>query len=98
MVEFPLPTSLLLANYFRDLAVNHSVITQPLQAIVVNYHKNMPLWWMMQLIATIYSVHKVPPAELLNEKLLPLILHTDASDYGIDANLLFGMFQKTPQG
>ena len=43
VLEFPLPTTqktmkqfLILANYFRDHVENHSMITQPLQAMVAN--------------------------------------------------------------
>ena len=52
VLEFPLPTThrgmkqfLGLANYFRDHVENHSVITQPLQAMLANYSKNKVLQW-----------------------------------------------------
>ena len=50
VLDFPLPTThkamksfLGLVNYFRDHVENHSIITQPLQAMVVNYSKNKVL-------------------------------------------------------
>ena len=66
-----------LANYFRDHVENHSVITQPLQAMVANYSKNKVLQWTVQLIATFHSVREkvatCPKLHFLDEK-LPVFL------------------------
>jgi len=104
VLDFPLPTTqkgmkqfLGLANYFRDHVKNHSIITQPLQAMVSDYNKNKPLVWTEELINQFKLVRKAvaecPQLHFIDEK-LPLFLHTDASDYGIGAYL----FQKTPEG
>ena len=66
VLDFPLPTThkgmksfLGLVNYFRDHVENHSIITQPLQAMVTNYNKNKPLRWTPELIATFHNVRKL---------------------------------------
>ena len=104
VLDFPMPQThkgmkqfLGLINYFRDHIENHSIITQPLQAMVTSYSKNKPLKWTPDLIATFRDVREkvanCPKLHFLDEK-LPLFLHTDASDYGIGAYL----FQKSADG
>ena len=104
VLDFPVPSThkgmkqfLGLANYFRDHVENHSIITQPLQAMVTNYNKNKPLQWTEDLIARFHKVRQTvaecPQLHFIDET-LPLFLHTDASDYGIGAYL----FQVNKEG
>ncbi len=97
VLEFPLPTThktmksfLGLANYFRDHVENHSMITQPLQAMVTNYSKSKLLKCTPELIECYHTVRRTVgncPKLSFYDETLPLYLHTDASDYGIGAYL-----------
>jgi hypothetical protein len=101
--NFPLPITELqlksflgLANFFRSHVRNHSILVYPLQQLVKHYdkkHKHRKLKWTKELEQIFEKVkHAISDCMKLHfldpdfEK-YPVVLETDASDYGIGALL-----------
>jgi hypothetical protein len=100
VLNFPLPQNkkqiksfLGLANYFRDHIENHSMRAQPLQDIVNGYEKSQArhrVQWTDAQVAAFEDLRKAIdecPMLWFMDDFSPIILQTDASDYGIGAYL-----------
>ena len=81
------------ANYFRDHVRNHSLLAQPLSAMLPAYvrgHRNHKLNWTDEQKITFYALRDAvansPKLYFINE-IWEIGLETDASDYGIGAFL-----------
>ena len=100
VVNFPRPTTkkqvksfIGLANYFRDHIRDHSNRIYPLQQLVEKYdkrHARQPVVWTEQANDAFkdmcQAIHQCPKLWFLDDH-SPIILQTDASDYGIGAYL-----------
>ena len=88
-----------LANYFRNHIQNHSLIVQPLHAMVKDYKPRSVLLWTPATDKAFEEVKSAinlcPKLHFVNEQ-SPIFLHTDASDYGIGA-YLFQVVDGVPQ-
>ena len=77
-------------NWFRGHCANLSTITQPLNAMLTNYSKAQRLQWSADTTAafekTKLVVHECPQLFFLDD-VSPIIMETDASQYGIGAHL-----------
>ena len=80
-------------NYFRDHVRNHSLLAHPLSALLPLYtrtHRNHKLQWNEELKTAFFTlrdaVSDCTKLFFMNE-LWPIVLETDASDYGIGAVL-----------
>jgi hypothetical protein len=98
--DIPLPVTkgdlkkfLGVANYFRDHVRNHSLLAHPLSALLPLYtrtHRNHKLQWNEELKTAFFTlrdaVSDCTKLFFMND-LWPIVLETDASDYGIGAVL-----------
>jgi len=100
VLNFPLPRNkrqiksfLGLANYFRDHIENHSLRAQPLQDLVNGYERKQArhiVEWTDSSVAAFEDLRKAIdecPMLWFMDDFSPIILQTDASDYGIGAYL-----------
>ena len=97
VLDVPLPVTqqdlksfLGLVSYYRDHLKNHSTLVQPLHKLIIEYKPRNKLKWTEELTKLFYqvqeNVNNAPPLQFLDYN-APVYLHTDASDYGIGANL-----------
>ena len=100
VLNFPKPRTkrqiksfLCLANYFRDHIKNHSMRVQKLQEMVDNYqsrHAHHKVVWTPEAYAAFEDIRQAidecPKLWFLDDH-SPIILQTDASNYGIGAYL-----------
>jgi hypothetical protein len=95
VVHFPLPTIqqqlksfLGLANWFRDHIKDHSLLVKPLNDMLKRYDKRRILTWSqaeMDAFAAIKeAIHNCPQLFFMDDE-SPILVHTDASDYGLGA-------------
>ena len=100
IVAFPKPMTnhamrsfLGLANFIRDYVKNHSHLAHPLHAMITDTGKNHPVVWTAEAEISFTELKaRIQASPLLyfaNDK-EPIVLMTDASDYGIGGHL----FQK----
>jgi hypothetical protein len=79
-----------LANWFRDHVANHSRLAKPLHGMMTGYSKNKKLEWTPDLLGCYENlkkaVHECPKLFFMDE-IHPIVLHTDASQYGMGAYL-----------
>jgi hypothetical protein len=76
------------ANYFRDHIKNHSVIVQPLNAMLVNYNKKALLQWTAEAekaLEDIKSALNKCPMLFFPDETGEIHVYTDASDIGMGA-------------
>ena len=97
VLDVPLPVTqhdlksfLGLVSYYRDHLRNHSTVVHPLHKLILDYKPRNKIHWTEEFTKLFYtvqeSVNKAPPLHFLDYN-APVYLHTDASDYGIGANL-----------
>ena len=100
IVAFPKPMTnhtmrsfLGLANFIRDYVSNHSHLAHPLHAMITDRGKNHPVVWTAEAEVSFTElkarIQACPLLYFANDK-EPIVLMTDASDYGIGGHL----FQK----
>ena len=97
ILDFPLPTvskqlkSLLgTANYLRDFVKDYSTISQPLHQLLADYNKICRVVWTPESTAAFLemklAISKCTTMHIMSDT-APIMLHTDASDYGVDGYL-----------
>jgi len=77
-----------LANYFRDHIRNHSIIVKPLHDIVKNYERRKVLQWTPESDKAFIDIQTEIsncPTLFFMDSTAPVVVQTDASDYGIGA-------------
>jgi hypothetical protein len=88
--EKELKSFLGLANYFRDHIQGYSDMARPLNTYLHDYKKYSTIKWSDTLLESFQSlkdkINDCPKLFFLQED-APVVLHTDASDYGIGAYL-----------
>lgn len=97
VANFPIPTThkqlksfLGLISYFRDHIENHSTLVHDLQQMITSYCKNKKLVWTEQNTQLFFQIRdKVAncPKLFFVDEHSPIVLCTDASNYGIGAYL-----------
>jgi transposase InsO family protein len=79
-----------LASYFRDHVRNHATRVQPLFELLKSYERNKRIVWTEASEAAFddirRAIHECPRLFFMDD-VSPIILYTDASDYGIGAYL-----------
>lgn len=95
VLDFPAPklmkglkSFLGLANYFRDHVRDHSSIVKPLHGLVANYDKRKALEWNPEALAAFEMIKtRIAncPTLFFMDANAPVVVQTDASDYGIGA-------------
>ena len=98
VLDFPRPTTMKqlkgflgLVNYFRDHIVGCSDMLRPLHAMTLNYVRNKSLGMWSEEATNAYdrvkkAIEDLPMLFFLDDD-SPIVLQTDASDYGIGAYL-----------
>ncbi len=95
VLEFPIPQRMKelsgflgLVNYFRDHISDMSGKVKPLRKMVISYEKNKKVEWTPELEETFFKIRdeigNCPSLFFVDEN-APIIVMTDASDYGIGA-------------
>lgn len=95
VLDFPLPNTqkdlqafLGLVNYFRDHVPDMTGLVKPLRVLIDTKKKNQRLTWSDSAIENFYKVRDIVancPALYFVDENAPIIVMTDASDYGIGA-------------
>ena len=75
-------------GYFRDHIANHSTLVHPLYELYSNWEKTRRMEWTPEATDAFTAVRKAInecPTLFFVDDSSPIVLHTDASDYGIGA-------------
>jgi hypothetical protein len=93
VLAFPVPSThhqmkkfIGFAGWFRDHVANHSMLMRPLQLLINDYKKSNKVIWTEEALTAFQeakeAIHSCPKLFFIDD-ISPIILCTDASDYGI---------------